>query len=143
MKVKEIMTQNPVTAAVNGSLYEVAQKMTENDCGIIPIVENEGNKKPIGVITDRDIVVRTLAHHKNPLNMVAGEVMTNDVVAVTPENTVEECIAVMEKNQIRRILVLDDAGELAGIVAQADIARIAPALETAGLVKDVSMRAAP
>ena len=71
--------------------------------------------------------------------MIAGEVMTDSVISVTPEISVEDCIATMEKNQIRRILVVDDAGNLSGIVAQADIARMAPPFETAELVKDVSM----
>ncbi len=139
MKVKEIMTKNPVFATLSTSLHDVAQMMSENDCGIVPIVETEEDRKPIGVITDRDIALRTIAHNKNPLNMIAGEVMTDTVVTVKPEFTVEDCVQVMEKNQIRRVLVIDDAGNLNGIVAQADIARMAPPFQTAELLKDVSM----
>ena len=70
--------------------------------------------------------------------MVVGEVMTDNVITVTPDASVEDCVAVMEKNQIRRVAVVDGEGNLCGIVAQADIARKAPAFETAELVKDVS-----
>lgn len=141
MKVREIMTENPAFATVNTSLHDVAQMMAEKDFGSIPVIESEENKIPIGVITDRDIALRTIAHNKNPLNMIVGEVMTDSVITVTREMSVEDCIATMEKNQIRRVLVVDDAGNLNGIVAQADIARKAPPFETAELVKDVSMSA--
>lgn len=139
MKVKEIMTENPAYAVLDTSLHDVAQMMMDYDCGCIPVLENAENKAPIGVITDRDITVRTVAHNKDPLNMVAGEVMTDNIVTVTPEMSVEDCITKMEGNQIRRIVVVDDAGNLCGMVAQADIARQAPAYESAKFVKDVSM----
>lgn len=139
MKIKEIMTGNPVYATLNTSLCDVARMMMDYDCGCLPIIESEALKKPIGVITDRDITVRTLPHGKDPLNMVAGEIMTDIVVTVTPEMSVEDCVTTMERNQIRRVIVVDEAGNLCGIVAQADIARQASATKTAELVKDVSM----
>ncbi len=142
MKIEEIMTRDPAYATINTSLHEVAQKMADNDCGMIPVLETEENKKLVGVITDRDLALRTIAHNKNPLQMIAGEVMTDAVITVQPETSVEDCIATMERNQIRRVLVVDKAGSLTGIVAQADIARMAPPLETAELVKDVSAQTA-
>jgi CBS domain-containing protein len=141
MKVKDIMKENPVYATLNTSLHNVAQMMMDNDCGCIPVVENHDSRKPLGVITDRDITLRTVAHNKNPLNMVAGEIITDSIITISPEATVEDCITEMEKNQIRRILVVDEAGNLCGIVAQADIARKAPLFETAELVKDISITA--
>lgn len=141
MKVKEIMKENPAFATLNTSLHNVAQMMMDNNCGCIPVVENRDSRKPLGVITDRDMTLRTIAHNKNPLNMVAGEIFTNNVVTVTPETSVEECVEAMERNQIRRVVVVDEAGNLCGIVAQADIARKAPLFETAELVKDISVTA--
>jgi CBS domain-containing protein len=138
MKVEEIMTKDPAYATINTSLHEVAQKMADNDCGLIPVLEAEENRKLVGVITDRDLALRTIAHNKNPLQMVAGEVMTDAVITVKPEMSVEDCIATMERNRIRRVLVVDESENLNGIVAQADIARMAPPLETGELVKDVS-----
>jgi CBS domain-containing protein len=138
MKVEEIMTNDPAYATLNMSLHDVAKIMAEKDCGCLPVIETEADKTPIGMITDRDITIRTVAHNKNPLNMIAGEVMTNDVVSVTPDTTVEDCCRLMEKNQIRRVAVLDQIGALVGMVAQADIARLAPAERTAELLKDVS-----
>lgn len=141
MKVKEIMSEVLGVATLSTSLREVAQMMADFDCGCIPVIETEDDKKPIGMITDRDIILRTIAHNKNPLNMVAGEVMTENVVTVTGEMPVEECVIVMEKNQIRRVAVVDDAGNICGMVSQADIARDATATETAELVKDISAAA--
>ena len=142
MKVAEIMTKDPAFATLDTSLHDVAQMMADNDCGCIPVTENAENRKPLGMITDRDITIRTVAHNKNPLNMIAGEVMTDSVITVTPAMSVEECVATMERNQIRRIAVVDEAGNLCGMVAQADIARTATPAETAELVKDVSAHAA-
>lgn len=138
MKIENIMTRNPATATLNTSLHDVAQLMAENDCGCIPVVEKDGANVPIGMLTDRDIVLRTVAHNKNPLKMIAGEIMTDHVITVRPETTVEDCCVAMEQNHIRRVPVVDESGELVGIVAQADIAREAPAKDTGHLVHELS-----
>ena len=138
MKVSEMMTGNPACCFSTTSLADVAKMMADHDCGSIPVVDDHTTKRPIGTITDRDIVIRTIAHNKNPLNMVAGEVMTEQPVTVAEDATFEEACEAMEKNQIRRILVVDKNGGCVGMVAQADIARQANDKETAELVKDVS-----
>lgn len=138
MKVEEIMTKEPACVTLETSLHDVAQLMMDYDCGCIPVFEEEGDKKPIGVITDRDITIRTVAHNKNPLNMIVGEAMSDNIITVTPETSLEDCCQVMERNQIRRVPVVDEEGNLQGIVAQADIAQQASAKETAELVKDIS-----
>ena len=138
MKVSEIMTKNPAHCFDTTSLADVAKMMAECDCGSIPVVDGAETKKPIGTITDRDIVLRTLAHNKNPLTMLAGEVMTMDPVTVREDASFEEACEAMEKAQIRRILVVDENGACCGIVAQADVALKAGESRTAELVKDVS-----
>lgn len=137
MKINEIMTKTPACCAPETSLREVAQLMVEKDCGAIPIVENKETNKPVGIITDRDITVNTLAQGKNALEMSAAEIMTYPVITVNPDATVEECCQTMEHNKVRRLVVVDESGSCCGIVAQADIALNAPD-ETAELVKDVS-----
>jgi len=112
--------------------------MAEHNCGSIPVVDEHTKKKPIGTITDRDITIRTVAHNKNPLEMVVGEVMTDNPITIREDATFEDCRAAMENAQIRRILVVDTSGHCIGMVAQADIARKASEHETAVLVKDVS-----
>lgn len=139
MKIDEIMTKNPACCTDAASLREAAQMMAENNCGAIPVVENMENKKPIGMITDRDICIRTLAHNKNPFEMIVAEAMTDNPVTITLDSSVEKCCQIMERNQIRRLPVVDGAGVLCGIVSQADVARHAPKYEVAELVRDVSM----
>ena len=138
MKIKEIMTKAPVCCAPETNLREVAQLMVEKNCGAIPIVENFETNKPVGIITDRDITVNTLAQGKNALEMSAAEIMSFPVISLSREATLGECCKAMERNKIRRMIVVDEAGTCCGIVAQADIARTAPTFETAGLVKEVS-----
>lgn len=122
MFVKEIMTENPACCTADTGLDKVARLMLENDCGCIPVVDNENSKLPIGVITDRDITLRTVAEGKNPLDLAAGDAMTKSIISVTPETTLEDCCNLMEEKQLRRIAVVDSMGACCGIVSQADIA---------------------
>ncbi len=141
MKVKEIMTKNPVYGTPETSLHVIAQMMVENDCGCIPIVTSDETKKPIGMITDRDIVVRSIAENRNPLDLKTDELMTREIVSVKPEMSVEECCNLMENKQIRRVAVIDETGMLCGMVAQADIAIHASNDKTAEVVQEVSKAA--
>lgn len=138
MTISEVMTKDPAHCFDTTSLTDVARMMAECNCGSIPVVDGPDTRKPIGTITDRDIVIRTVAHHKNPLTMVAGEVMTTGPVTVREDASFEDACAAMEAAQIRRILVVDKNGACCGIVSQADIALKASDRETAALVKDVS-----
>ena len=142
MNVSEIMTESPACCTADTGLQSVAQMMVDNDCGCIPIVDSEENAKPVGVITDRDIVIRAVAEGKNPLDLTASDVMTKNVVTVTPEMSVEACCNLMEQQQIRRITVVDDSGKCCGIVAQADIASHADQRKTAEVVQEVSKASA-
>ena len=137
MQVKEIMTADPACCTSQTGLQEVAQMMVDNDCGEIPVVENEETKLPIGVITDRDIVCRTVARGLNPLDLTVADCMSKPCVTVTPDMSVEECSRIMEGNQIRRVPVVDADGSCCGIVALADIALHAPH-SVAAVVKEVS-----
>lgn len=138
MIIKDLMTRNPAFCTLNTSLHDVAQLMMDNDCGCIPVVEEENSRMPIGMITDRDIVLRTVAHNKNPLNMIAGETMTEDVFFVHPDEEVHKAVELMETNHVRRLAVVDSDKNLVGMLAQADIALAAEPKETAHLVKEVS-----
>jgi CBS domain-containing protein len=138
MQVKDLMTADPVCCTEETSLQEVAQMMTDHDCGEIPVVENMKNKVPIGVITDRDIVCRTIARGLNPLDLTVAECMSKPCVTVMPEMSLEECCRVLEENQIRRVPVVDANGSCCGIVALADIALHARKSVAGEVVKEVS-----
>lgn len=138
MKVKDVMTADPACCISETALQEVAQMMIDHDCGEIPVVENQKTKLPIGVITDRDIVCRTVARGLNPLDLTVAACMSRPCVTVTPEMSIAECSRILEDNRIRRVPVVDAAGSCCGIVALADIALHAQKGVTAEVVKEVS-----
>ena len=138
MKVKDIMSHDPACCTRESSLQDVAILMLEHDCGEIPVVDNMQSKRPVGVVTDRDITIRTVALGKNPLELRARDCMSSPAVTVTPETTVDDCCTLMEENQLRRVPVVDESGCCCGIVSQADIARNASKKDAGELVKDVS-----
>ena len=138
MQVKEVMTANPACCTPETPLPEVARMMVDNDCGEIPVVENKQSKIPVGVVTDRDIVCRTIAKDKNPLDLTAADGMSKPIVTVSPETPVEECCRIMQEKQIRRVPVVDTSGAVCGIVALADIALQSRSGVAGEVIKEVS-----
>jgi CBS domain-containing protein len=137
MQVKDLMTPNPACCSRDTKLQEVARLMVQHDCGEIPVVDQ--NRKPVGVVTDRDIACRTVAEGKNPLDLTAGDIMSSPCVTVTPDSNLDECVKLMEDKQIRRVPVVDASGAICGIVAQADIAKGDPnKREVAEVVEKIS-----
>jgi len=141
MNVKEVMTTDPACCTPDTSLQQVAKLMVSNDCGCIPVIDDKNSKKPVGMITDRDITVRTVAQGKNPLDLTVSDAMSPNPVTVTPLMSLEACCNLMEKNQVRRVAVIDEGGAICGIIAQADIAVNAGQQQTAEVVQEVSKSA--
>ncbi len=117
-RCREIMTSDVKTANREMSLQETARLMREGDMGAMPVVEGE---KLVGIVTDRDIVVRAIAEGKSSDTRI-GDVMTTEIFSVKPDDFVFEAIRLMGDKQVRRIPVITETGELAGIIAMADIA---------------------
>lgn len=118
MRCSEIMTRDVQTASRETSLRDAALMMRDGDMGSIPVVDGG---KLVGIVTDRDMVVRVLAEGKGADTSVS-EAMTSDLVTVKPDDYVFEAIRLMGEWQVRRIPVVGDNGELAGIIAIADVA---------------------
>ena len=118
MKCREIMTKNVRTATREMSLSEVAALMRDGDMGAVPVVDDG---KLIGIVTDRDIVVRAVATGKTA-DTAIGEVMTTELFTVAPDDFVFEAIRLMGDKQIRRIPVVNADSSLTGIIAMADVA---------------------
>lgn len=95
--------------------------MVEYDCGEIPVIESISNLKPIGVVTDRDIVCRAITLGKNPLEMTVSECMSNPCVTVNSDTSIKDCCKILKENKIRRVPVVDEKGRCCGIVSQADL----------------------
>src|SRR5882762_5492600 len=138
MQVRGMMTTDPVCCTADTSLPEVARMMVDRDCGEIPVVDNKSSKVPIGVVTDRDIVCRTVANGLNPVELTAADCMSKPIVTVTPDLSLEECCRLMEEKLIRRVPVVDDRGSIAGIIALADIALHTGKNVAGHIVKEVS-----
>ncbi|HYO53669.1 CBS domain-containing protein [Archangium sp.] len=120
LTAREIMTRHVKSAHLASSLREVARIMKEEDCGIVPVVDEQGRLR--GLITDRDLVIRTLAEGRPPDNMVARDIMTDDVEAVTADESIHSIIALMGRRQVRRVPVVERDDRLVGIISMADIA---------------------
>ncbi len=143
MQVKHLMTQNPARCTPDTGLREVARMMVEHDCGAIPVVQDHVSGRPVGVVTDRDIVCRAVAEGRNPLELTAADVLSPECRTVTPATSVEDCCQVLEENQLRRVVVVDDGGGCCGVVSQADIARHSSKAKLAEVVRHVSRPTPP
>lgn len=138
MKVSELMTIDPTCCTPETSLEAVARLMVDVDCGAIPVVGDLTSRFPIGIITDRDIVVRMIAAGKNPLELTARDCMTTPAITVTADTTLADCVDLLELNQIRRVIVVNREGRIAGILAQADIAMHLSKRQAGELLQEVS-----
>ncbi|HMT06474.1 MAG TPA: CBS domain-containing protein [Pyrinomonadaceae bacterium] len=118
MRVGDIMTKSVRTASPSATLREVAEMMRNGDMGAVPIVDEN---KLVGIVTDRDIVVRGVSEGLTS-GAAISEVMTTELFTVTSDEFAFEAIRLMGDKQIRRIPVVNADGSLAGIVAIADIA---------------------
>jgi CBS domain-containing protein len=136
MKVEEVMTENPVTCMPDTSLQQAARWMVDGDCGALPVVDIDN--KPLGVITDRDITCRIIAQGKDPYSLHVDDAMTHSTATVFRDTSLEDCRDLMEENQVRRMIVIDDDGAVCGMVSQADLARHMQAEDTAELVRELS-----
>lgn len=120
MKVKDIMTEEVQVIHPGDSLRTAAEKMTSNDFGFLPVFEDD---QLVGVITDRDIVVRALARGVNSEATLGRDLMTSPAIYCFDDQTVEEAAKIMEKDQIRRLVVLSRGNNrLVGVVSLGDIA---------------------
>lgn len=118
MKCREIMTKNVRHALPEATLREVAAMMRDGDMGAVPVVDGG---KLIGIVTDRDIVVRAVSEGKLADTPIS-EAMTTELFTVAPDDFVFEAIRLMGDKQVRRIPVVNTDGSLAGIIAMADVA---------------------
>jgi len=138
MTCAEVMTPSPTACNPQHTAIDAAELMRREDCGLLPVVSDDG-KKLIGVLTDRDIVLRVVAEGRDPRSTAVSEVMTTDIVTCLPQENVEMAMEQMATRQVRRIPIVDRDGSLVGIVAQADVAtRIASVQETGQVVQAIS-----
>jgi CBS domain-containing protein len=138
-KCSEVMTPDPVSCEPNDPIKKAAKIMKQHDVGSVPVVESQASRRLVGIITDRDIVVKVLAEDRNVDQATVRDAMTANPVACRFDDDVEKALTLMAERQVRRMPVVDEAGRLRGIIAQADIAtRINRDTQTGELVEAIS-----
>lgn len=118
MKVRDIMSENIQIVSPETSLEDVARLMAENDIGAVPVCQD---KAILGLITDRDIVIRAVAKGKNSASTKAQDVMSKDIISISPDTDAHVAANRMSEHQIKRLPVVEN-GKIAGILALGDLA---------------------
>jgi CBS domain-containing protein len=134
-RISEVMTARPRAVPPETPLSQVAELMAAEDVGAMPIVDRD---RLLGVVTDRDIVVRAIAKGKDPRSMPVSEVATEEVVAVGPDDDLSEALRLMAQHQVRRLPVIDGDSRLIGVVSQADVALSTKEKTTGAAVEAIS-----
>lgn len=119
MKINEIMTSHFEMIDSTSSLTDAAREMKSLDVGVLPVKEGT---RLIGILTDRDIVIRALAEGRNPQSTQVKDVMSSDVIYCFEDDSIEDAVHLMEDNQIRRLVVCDHDRTPVGIISLGDLA---------------------
>jgi CBS domain-containing protein len=132
--IKEVMTRDVRACEPNATVADAAKVMAQEDVGPVPIVEDG---RLIGIVTDRDIVVRVVAEGRDPNATTVSEIASTELVTVSPDDDLDEALKLLAERQIRRLPVVE-GDRLVGIVAQADIARLGKDKTTGEVVEEIS-----
>jgi CBS domain-containing protein len=135
MQIQELMTTDVRTVKPNASLHELARTMREADIGALPVVEKD---KLVGMVTDRDIVVRGLAKQADLAGSTARDVMSSGMYYCFQDQSVEEVLENMGDVQLRRLAVVDRDKSLVGMVSIGDLAKAGPAGKTAKALSGIT-----
>jgi CBS domain-containing protein len=133
--IRDAMTSNPCAIDADKSVAYAAKMMRDEDVGFAPIVKGD---RLIGAVTDRDIAVKVVGEGKNPEATTVSEIASTDLVTVYPDQDLNEALRLMAQNQVRRLPVVGQDGELVGVLAQADVAQEADDAETGRMVEEIS-----
>lgn len=137
MKARDVMTKSPTCATPDARIEAIARMMVQRDCGAIPIVSEETGL-PVGLVTDRDIVVRSVADGRSSIEVTARDCMTTPAVTVSENQDLSDVVDLLERRQIRRVMVVDETGALSGILSLADVATHASKRKAGELLREVS-----
>jgi CBS domain-containing protein len=132
--IKEVMTRDVRACEPNATVADAAKLMAQEDVGPVPIVEDG---RLVGIVTDRDIVVRVVAEGRAPNATTVKEIASTDLVTVSPGDDLDEVLNLLAERQVRRLPVVE-GDRLVGIVAQADVARLGKDKKTGEVVEEIS-----
>lgn len=118
VQIKDVMTDRIAYIGPDASVAQAAQLMQKHNVGSVPVVDQQS---VVGIVTDRDIVVRGVAHGKDAANTPVSQVMTSEIHSASPEMSLEQAAQIMSEHQVRRLPVVDQ-NRLVGIVSLGDLA---------------------
>jgi CBS domain-containing protein len=133
-RVRDAMTPNPTSVSSSTTVADAARLLGAEDVGSLPVVDGD---RLVGVLTDRDIVLRVVREGRDPAATTVADVASRELETARPEQPLDEALRVMARRQVRRLPVLE-GGRLVGILAQADVADDAPAHRTGEMVEQIS-----
>lgn len=133
-RVREAMTPSPTTVEAGDDVVEAARLMATHDVGSLPVVTDG---QLVGMVTDRDLVLQVLAKDVDPHKTTVGSVCSENPVVVGPEDSLDEALQRMARDQVRRLPVVEER-RLIGILAQADVSRAAEPEATGRMVEEIS-----
>jgi len=122
VKIKEVMSQNPVCCLASDSAQSVARMMCERNIGSIPVVSDQQSKQLLGMITDRDLCCAVIAGGLDPKTTPIQKFITTKLITCRDGEDIDNCEKVMQEHQVRRVPVVDGQNHVIGIVSQADLA---------------------
>ena len=135
MLIKDVMSRHIAIVGEETTIADTAVLIEEYDIGVVPVVEQ---KQLLGVVTDRDIVLRCVAKGKDITQTKVKEVMSKNMVSVSPDQPLDMALQAMAGRQVKRLAVTDQ-GKLAGVISLSDIARIRSSAETSWALTEISM----
>jgi CBS domain-containing protein len=138
-RCSEVMTPDPVSCEPDESITHAAQIMRQEDVGSLPVVDSHSSRRLVGIVTDRDIVLKVIAEGRGIEQATVRDAMTPNPASCREDDDVETAVERMAQRQVRRMPVVDAEGRLSGIIAQADVAtRVNRDQKTGELVEAIS-----
>jgi CBS domain-containing protein len=133
--VSDVMTSRPRAATPDTPVRQVAELMAAEDVGAVPVVDGD---RLLGMVTDRDIVIRAIAKGKDPQQTTASDIASSDLVTLEPDQDLDDALKLMAEYQVRRLPVVDEDNRLVGVVSQADVALVGKEKATGEMVEEIS-----
>jgi CBS domain-containing protein len=138
-KCQEVMTPNPACCLSSDKVDRAAQIMKAEDVGSVPVIESLHVRRVVGMVTDRDIVLKVVADGRDPETVLVNEIMTSRPVTCRLDDDLQHLLKTMAERQVRRVPIVDTRNRIVGIVAQGDVAtRTEEPIETAEVVRRIS-----
>ncbi len=134
--VRDAMSTSVVSLDQQDTILHAARRMADTHVGALPVLGEGG--RLLGLITDRDIVLKVVAIGLDPAETRAGDLRQADVVTVSPDASLEEAVRLLRENDVRRIPVLDDEEQLIGVISEADLARALPPEQAGQLLQAIA-----